>query len=256
MNILEVFNNAEIIDASLNETKLYYRPLDPGSYLYRQIESFEKLPILSFRLKGEILTYIKSLRFLVANAPRNDKIQSSQIMEYDFDSKFSKDFIELVYVTLSAWNMNSRGAKLQEFEVFKKSIIKNKRTFYDLSSYSLKDIEKPIVRDLLEKLINNIDLVAESKPPLVTFSKTMHFFLPDLVGPIDRTYTMRFFYNNTNVPKTIANQFKRFMDIETEYCNLAKKFKLAKFKDGVWNRTIPKIIDNMIIGFLRLNGKS
>jgi len=39
-------------------------------------ESFEKLPILSIRLKGEILTDIQSLRFLVANAPRNDKIQS------------------------------------------------------------------------------------------------------------------------------------------------------------------------------------
>jgi len=161
-----------------------------------------------------------------------------------------------VYVTLSAWNMNSRGAKLQDFEVLKKSIIKSKKTFHDLSAYTLKDMNNQIARELLEKLFNNLYLVAEGKPPLVTFSKTMHFFLPDLIGPIDRTYTMRFFYNNTNVPSSITNQFKRFMDIEIEYCNLAKEFKLSKYKDKVWNRTIPKIVDNMIIGYLRSKGRN
>ena len=214
MNSIDVFQNTEIIDAALQETKLYYRPLDPGSYLY------------------------------------------NKIMKYSLDSKFSKEFIELVYVTLSAWNMNSRGAKLQDFEVLKKSIIRNKKTIHDLNSYTLKDMNNQTVRGLLENLFTNLDLVAEGKPPLVTFSKTMHFFLPDLIGPIDRTYTMKFFYNNTNVPSSITNQFKRFMDIEIEYCNLAKKYKLTKYKDSIWNRTIPKIVDNMIIGYLRLKGRN
>jgi len=179
-----------------------------------------------------------------------------QIMEYNFASKFSKKFIELAYVTLSAWNMNSRGAKLQAFEVFKKSIIKNKKTFYDLNAYTLKDMDKQIVRVLLEKLFNNLNLVAEGKPPLITFSKTMHFYLPRLVGPIDRKYTMKYFYNNTSVPKSITNQFKRFMDIEIEYCKFAKGFKLLKYKDNVWNRSVPKIVDNMIIGYLRTQGRN
>jgi len=33
-------------------------------------------------------------------------------LEKDINKKFEDEFIELVYVTLSAWNMNSRGAKL------------------------------------------------------------------------------------------------------------------------------------------------
>ena len=207
--IIEIFKNENVINAALEETKRYYRPYDPGSYLYHQI------------------------------------------MEYNFDSKFSKKFIELAYVTLSAWNMNSRGAKLQNFEVFKKSIVNSEKTFNILNAYTLKDMDDQIVRVLLEKLFNNLDLVAEGKPPLVTFSKTMHFYLPNLIGPIDRTYTMKFFYNNTGVPSSITSQFKRFMDIQSEYCKIAKECKLSKYIDGVWNRSIPKIVDNMIIGYMR-----
>jgi hypothetical protein len=40
-------------------------------------ESFEKLPKLSFRPAGEIFNSAQALRFLVAEAPRNDKIQRS-----------------------------------------------------------------------------------------------------------------------------------------------------------------------------------
>jgi len=44
--------------------------------------SFEKVPIMSFRPEGEILNNLKSLRFLIANAPRNDKIQRSQVVNH------------------------------------------------------------------------------------------------------------------------------------------------------------------------------
>lgn len=213
MNNLDIFHNQKTIQTSLQETK-NYRPLDPGSYLYRII------------------------------------------MEYNFEKKFTKIFIELVYVTLSAWNMNSRGAKLQEFEPFRKSIIKSKKSFTLLRNYRLNDMGNTEVSTLLEGLFNSLDLVAEGKPPLVTFSKTLHFFLPELVVPIDRTYTMTYFYNNTNVPNTYASQFKRFIDIELECCSLSKRINLSKYKDKIWNSTIPKIIDNMIIGYLRLRKRT
>lgn len=208
--ILEIFKNENIISAALKETKLYYRPFDPGSYLYHQI------------------------------------------INYNFDSKFTKGFIELAYVTLSAWNMNSRGAKLQDFEVFQKSILRNRNIFDSLNAYKLTDMDNEMVIELLETLFNNLDLVAEGKPPLVTFSKTIHFFLPNLIGPIDRTYTMKFFYNNTSIPDSVTSQFKRFMDIQLEYCKIAKECNLSKHMDEVWNRNIPKIVDNMIIGYMRI----
>jgi len=177
-----------------------------------------------------------------------------KLLQYNIKNKFNNKFIELVYVTLSTWNMNSRGAKLQKFRLFKKSIIKNKKIFLDLSHNKLSRILDKNVQSNLKDLFSGLNLVANGKPRLVTYSKTMHFFLPKLIVPIDRKYTMRFFYGNTNVPSSIENQFKRFCEIEKQYTILSKSINLNKFKDRLWNSTIPKILDNMIIGYLIMRG--
>ena len=49
-----------------------------------------------------------------------------ELLKYKLSDKFSTNFIKLMYVTLSAWNMNSRGAKLQEFDIFKESVLNHK----------------------------------------------------------------------------------------------------------------------------------
>ena len=87
---LSVFAEEKDLQVYLNRTKEYYRPHDPGSYLY------------------------------------------NKIFEFKFSQKFSEDFIELLYVTLSAWNMNSRGAKLSDFSVFSESIKEHKSDFKKL----------------------------------------------------------------------------------------------------------------------------
>ena len=52
----------------------------------------------------------------------------------DVEIKFKTDFIELVYVTLVAWNMNSRGAKLSKFTEFEKSIKRNQKIISRISN--------------------------------------------------------------------------------------------------------------------------
>ncbi len=47
------------------------------------------------------------------------------ILDYK-GNRFSDEFIELVYTTLKAWNMDSRAAKLSRFGTFKNSILQNK----------------------------------------------------------------------------------------------------------------------------------
>lgn len=175
-----------------------------------------------------------------------------ELLKFDNSAKFKDDFIELVYVTLTAWNMNSRGAKLQKYDLFKKSIVDNKNIINQLNDIKLSDISNQDVQDILEKLFVNLNLVDNLKPRLVTYSKTLHFFLPDLVGPIDRTYTLQYFYNNTYVPKSLENQFKRFIEIQNQYSILSQKISLKEYIDPVWNSTIPKIVDNIIIGYQKL----
>ncbi|HLC79829.1 MAG TPA: hypothetical protein VJG83_05425 [archaeon] len=205
----------------LEEVKKNYRPFDPGNYLYKKL------------------------------------------MAIPFDDYYSKNHLELIYVTLSAWNMNSRGAKLSEFEDFCGSIISKKNEIESLRKYEcgkIKAFEIPEILAQIEQLFSSLKLVGtnkngKEKPRLVTFSKTMHFLLPNLFMPIDRTYTLRFFYNNTNVPQKIAKQFEKHNQIFLAANLFAQKHNLTQYLDTKWNLNKPKIIDNLIIGHQRLQRK-
>ncbi len=177
-----------------------------------------------------------------------------EILRTEFKDKFCQEFCELLYATLSAWNMNSRGAKF--FSKFKNSIVTNEIALENLKGINLSEINTTPTRSNLLFLYDNLDLVAETKPKLVTFAKTLHFLLPDLVCPIDRTYTLNYFYNNTNVPSNGENQFNRFWAIENEFSRFALHVDLVKFiNDDNGDFNIPKIIDNAIIGYCKLNIK-
>ena len=221
MNTLNVFlEYKNLIDKALKKVKTNYKPYDPGNYLYRKI-----------------------------------------CKENDINRKFEDKFIELIYVTLSAWNMNSRGAKLSDFEDFKSSIKTNKNQIVNLSKYrieKIREIEFDMITWRLKHLFDNLKLVGKNKnnkekPRLVTFSKTMHFLLPDLVVPIDRTYTLKFFYGNKSINPKLNLQFQKFLHIFKECSNFASKSKLNSKLDDNWNQNIPKIIDNIIIGYQKLN---
>lgn len=174
-----------------------------------------------------------------------------QVLGWNADDKFTRDFIELVYVTLAAWNMNSRGARLSDFKTFSSSLITQRTVMEKLGSFKLGSLEKPEIQETLKKLFFDLVLVDQGKPPLVTFSKTLHFFFPELIGPIDRTYTLRFFYGHTNIPSSLDAQYRRFIDIELEFARFAGTVSLAGYKDLVWNTNVPKIIDNAIIGWMK-----
>jgi len=204
--------NAEDIQDLLDDTNQNYRPHDPGGYLY------------------------------------------NLMLKYSFEDKFSDEFVELVYTTLIAWNMNQRAAKLSDFDLFKESLFENKDTIHQMEKYRIEElesivpIEKPI-RLLFEKL----NLVAVRKPKLVTFSKTLHFFLPDLLMPIDRTYTLLFFYNHYNIADN-DEQIQKYLYVLEQFRQFAKKHRDDKaFKecDKRLIKNIPKMIDNIIIGYIK-----
>lgn len=198
----------------IDYTKTYYRPYDPGQYLYK----------------------------LVINHP--------------FESKFSDKFIELVYTTLISWNMNQRGARLSEFSTFKESLIMQKKHFISLEQNKIEQqLDLDELTETLKILFTNLQLVAKDKPKLVTFSKTLHFFLPNLLMPIDRSYTIKFFYNNTNVPGFDDRQFEMYCTIFKQFREFSMNYNLDSQIDNNWNRNIPKIIDNIIIAYMQIKLK-
>jgi len=214
---IQKIQNLLEIKKCIEEVKTNYRPYDPGNYLYKQL------------------------------------LKTKQIKD-----KFTDKYIELIYTTLSAWNMNSRGAKLANFDVFLKTLQSNKHKIIPLSKFKLHNLDNPEeILAKLHELFDCLELVGtnhngDSKPLLVTFSKTMHFLLPDLIVPIDRSYTLKFFYNNTLVPKLRSKQFNKFMQLFKLFLEYASTHSELKSKiDKNWNQNIPKIIDNIIIGYVR-----
>jgi hypothetical protein len=177
------------------------------------------------------------------------------VLKYKGD-KYSDEFIELIYATLIAWNMNSRRAKLNNFNAFKKSIIDNKYLMKKLSNKSLVDIKDENVVYILSKLFINLKLVDKTKKStLVTFSKFIHFYFPELIVPIDRTYTCKYF--GGSIPEDNRGQLKKFFDIENEFSKYRQKMNktLKKYKNESWNLCINKIMDNMVIGYIQIKYK-
>lgn len=180
---------------------------------------------------------------------------------------FSDEYLELVYTTLIAWNMNGRGAKLNDFNLFKETIRKNKDKINSLKNYKIETLNEKVKIEVLktsEELFHDLDLVGKSwtgnkiKSKLVTFSKTLHFLIPDLFVPIDRKYTLDFFYDDkivpthTNILKNNELQLKVFNELYNLFCQIAKVYNLKEYTDNRGNTNIPKVIDNSIIGYSKL----
>lgn len=107
--------------------------------------------------------------------------------------------IEAVYATLASWGMHRsgpKGAKLVEFAAFKSGIKKAVSVLSELESKRLGLLsgESESVADKVWEAIT-LARSSASKTQIVAGTKALHHFLPDLIVPIDRNYTLRFFYS-------------------------------------------------------------
>ncbi len=88
------------------------------------------------------------------------------------------------------------ATKLTEYPVFSDAVGALMEPASELSKRRVTDLseeEAGIVTEQLAALVERPGISA-SGSPLVANAKMLHFLLPDLVPPIDRTHTGRFFY--------------------------------------------------------------
>lgn len=167
-------------------------------------------------------------------------------------------FLERLYATLTAWGlhrMGPRGAKLVEFGDLAGSFRQHREAISGLSSRRidlLRDDEVAPVAGEIWRLIAELK-IGSPRTTIVSGSKALHHLLPDLVPPIDRAYTLRFFFG----PKVVGEEeeepafqvlFPRFRDISVACIDEINK-RLAKPAD--WDTSITKVIDNAIVGYVR-----
>ncbi len=156
--------------------------------------------------------------------------------------------------TLKAWQMNRglKGGSLAARGAMKNSLRSPEirqaiKGIEDLSISDLRVLTPPVFQTLQKAMWGICITNAESK--IVANSKTLHFLMPSLVPPIDRRYTMRFFYDRDVSPALQIEAFEQIF----------KQFHLIAISDSNKLRELvhshpfdtgeAKVIDNAIIGY-------
>ena len=168
------------------------------------------------------------------------------------DSNFHDD----IWETLKAWNMAQRGADLAPLPKLRTSILDHRAKLVAVCRYRLDSLTEADANDIVLPILQSLFLglrVMESRRRIVGVSKTLHFLLPDLVMPIDGTYTLPYFYGYNKYDSTPQKEFSTFYNVFKDAHKVAEKLSLTQMDvDGHgWNTAVPKLIDNAIIGLFK-----
>jgi len=192
-----------------------------------------------------------------------------KINENQYEKLFEDNsFIEYLYATLACWGMHrmDKNTRMAEFEAFKESITKNKDNFTELSKEKIIDADIEKIKDKLLKIFATLRIMSREKAPkFVAHSKIMHFLLPNLIPPMDKGHIIYFFYGKKRKTKKgkTDKYLPKIKDEETTFIKTLELFqKIAnqlnlKETDlkNQWDTSIPKLIDNAIIGYNNFNDK-
>jgi hypothetical protein len=167
-------------------------------------------------------------------------------------------FLERLYATLTARGLHkvgARGAKLAEFQDFSGSLRRHREAICGLASRRIDQLRDDEVESVAGGIWHLVDALTIGRPrtTIVSGSKALHHLLPDLVHPIDRAYTLAFFFG----PRVLAEaeeehafhlMYPQFRQIAVA-CKGAIDKRLAQPTE--WDTSTTKVIDNAIVGYVR-----
>ena len=170
----------------------------------------------------------------------------------------SDEYLNALYSTLEVWGMNrawrsnSKGSKMQEYDVFAASVRAHKRDVADMDRVGLAEIDAYTTREDLWQIIDGMQLSQRKPSQTVTGSKALHHLLPRLLPPIDRGFTRRFFRYNGHWFQ--YNQEDAFKEMIPYFAQIAKEVEkkqgLGRYVGTAkWATSESKMIDNAIIGY-------
>jgi len=146
--------------------------------------------------------------------------------------------------------MGPGNTKLRDFDDFKASLLTQVDAINALRSVSLHDVSASEIGQLTARLWPLLSAleVSVAEATIVANSKTLHHLLPNLVPPIDRTYTYDFFYSRMNLS---VSEEDAFSEIFQRFHLLAVQCKgmLPGLLDDGWNSSTTKVLDNAIVGY-------
>ena len=178
---------------------------------------------------------------------------------------------EMLYATLTAWGMHRLGparAKLTSWARFRRSVRQVASAVAQLRHLQMLQLPASEYSDAvrsLESTYRMLDLT-ESAATVVVNSKALHHLLPDLIPPIDRQHTLRFFkqppgrWRNSRgawrpvmLPTGLHAQFSVFCEI----CDGVRQLADDVGPDCLLEQadahgiSVPKTLDNAIVNYVR-----
>lgn len=165
-------------------------------------------------------------------------------------------FLEYVYAVLPAWGMHRMGsqtAKVADFEGIVGRLHKCRPTLdelWPLMITGLSGEDATAVAGVVWEVITSLD-VSTSRTQIVAGSKFLHHVLPDLLPPIDRQYTFKFFTGQ----KAVASDRSAFLAWLPSFAHIGRcceyPIQEAISRGGFMATGQAKVIDNAIMGFMQ-----
>lgn len=165
-----------------------------------------------------------------------------------------EQFFDFLYATLTAWGLHRMGpgnTKLVDLDVIRASFKSHEGAIGALRGLTLgagpaRDVPH-VAREIWRVVASLKVSVAEAR--IVANSKALHHVLPNLVPPIDREYTFRFFYGRNNLS---IEEGEAFQEMYAALDRIARS-NLAAIQEYVgrgWHTSHAKVVDNAIVGFM------
>jgi hypothetical protein len=165
-------------------------------------------------------------------------------------------FLEYAYAVLPSWGMHRMGpqaAKVGDFTAIVTGLRQQAPALQDLWPLRITALTPETARQAAEIAWSVIAAVkvSTSRTQIVAGSKMLHHILPDLIPPIDRQYTFRFFTGQ----KMVASDYAAFLNWFPQFATIGTRcqgsIRDAICRGGFMATGEAKVIDNAIMGFMQ-----
>jgi hypothetical protein len=168
-------------------------------------------------------------------------------------------FVSSLRRTLRAWGIGGRASVLLPQDEFIEALRSAAPGLKWFQPFTIDAVDLPAdTADRLWFVIDRLGVV-ENKAKLVAGTKTLHHLLPDLVVPMDRVWTGKFFRLHPPEWQEPTNQHKTFRRVYAQLADIARQTDPQQYVTGQgWRTSQTKILDNALIGFCKveLDGRS
>jgi hypothetical protein len=143
--------------------------------------------------------------------------------------------------------MDGRGAKLVPTDQFTEALRARREDIAALEDRAISSLGDTHVEvaESVWSLIESLG-ISESEAKLVGCTKALHHLLPDLIIPMDRAWTRRFFA--WHVPEFQYQEHKVFFHAFEQFGRIAREVRPERLVGTGWRTCPAKVLDNALVG--------